>query len=274
MNKMMCNNCGKLGHPFHQCKLPITSYGIILFRMSSKGLQYLMIRRKDTFGYVDFIRGKYLCNDTDHIQSLFDEMSVTEKQTILNTEFMTLWSRLWGNLTTNGQYKHEEIVSQKKFDQLKEGIYKDTNKDTYLTSKQISLQTFVQNSSTQWSETEWEFPKGRRNAQEKDIDCALREFEEETGLFRENICVAENILPMEEIYLGSNHKSYKHKFFLAYTTDSNYNNIDNYQRNEVSKIEWKTYNECIQSMRPYNVEKKQLITNVHTLLQRCKWVFI
>ena len=27
-----CSNCGKIGHLFYQCKLPITSYGIILFR--------------------------------------------------------------------------------------------------------------------------------------------------------------------------------------------------------------------------------------------------
>ena len=56
---IICNNCGKQGHQFHQCKLPITSYGIILFRPSLKGTQYLMIRRKHTLGFVDFIRGKY-----------------------------------------------------------------------------------------------------------------------------------------------------------------------------------------------------------------------
>jgi hypothetical protein len=30
-NMNTCNNCGKLGHQFNQCKLPIISYGIILF---------------------------------------------------------------------------------------------------------------------------------------------------------------------------------------------------------------------------------------------------
>ena len=66
MNKTnSCNNCGKQGHSFHQCKLPITSYGIILFRSSPKGLQFLMIRRKDSFGYIDFIRGKYLSHNIE-----------------------------------------------------------------------------------------------------------------------------------------------------------------------------------------------------------------
>ena len=38
MNKPtnVCNNCGKTGHSFHHCKLPITSYGIILFTYQEK----------------------------------------------------------------------------------------------------------------------------------------------------------------------------------------------------------------------------------------------
>ena len=44
----------------------------------------------------------------------------------------------------------------------------------------ITLKEIVENSFTSWEETEWEFPKGRRDFEEKDLDCALREFEEET----------------------------------------------------------------------------------------------
>ena len=84
MNKIVnnmntCNNCGKLGHQFNQCKLPIVSYGIILFTSyhdhdddddddtddttNSNKYKFLMIRRKDSFGFIDFIRGKYnICN--------------------------------------------------------------------------------------------------------------------------------------------------------------------------------------------------------------------
>ena len=55
-----CNNCGKLGHLFHQCKNPITSICIIVFNNDDNdNIRYLMIRRKDSLGYVDFMRGKY-----------------------------------------------------------------------------------------------------------------------------------------------------------------------------------------------------------------------
>ena len=64
-------------------------------------------------------------------------------------------------------------------------------------------------------------------------------------------------MPIEEIFIGSNHKSYKHKYFLAYT-DHIFDSLDKYQETEVSKLEWKTLDECLECIRPYNLEKKQL----------------
>ena len=65
-------------------------------------------------------------------------------------------------------------------------------------------------------------------------------------------------MPIEEIFSGSNYKSYKHKYFIA-TLKANKINISNFQKTEVSKIEWKTFNECIDNIRPYNLEKKNKI---------------
>jgi len=250
----ICNNCGKIGHLFHQCKLPITSYGIILFSPSTKGLQFLMIRRKDSFGYIDFIRGKYIPNNLEQLQHIFNEMSIYEREKIKNNDFETLWKLMWGETILTSQYKGEELSSQKKFETLKNG------------TTDITLDKLIENVTTCWNETEWEFPKGRRNFQEKDIDCALREFEEETGLSKKDITVIENLMPFEEIFLGSNHKSYKHKYFLAYT-DKTDDILQNYQKTEVSKLEWKTLDECLTSIRPYHLEKKQLIININKVLQ-------
>jgi 8-oxo-dGTP pyrophosphatase MutT (NUDIX family) len=216
-----------------------------------------MIRRKDSFGYIDFIRGKYSPYNIFQIQNIVDEMSLSEKERILTEPFDKLWIEMWGE-TSNIQYKNEESVSSKKMDIIRNGVIID---DTTTTLKNI-----VEESTTHWSEPEWEFPKGRRNNKEKDLDCALREFEEETGISRNKISVIENILPFEEIFIGTNHKSYKHKYFLAYMNDLN-EDLDNFQVTEVSKIEWKTYNICLESIRPYNLEKKKLITNINKVLE-------
>jgi 8-oxo-dGTP pyrophosphatase MutT (NUDIX family) len=185
-------------------------------------------------------------------------MSVIEKEAIWKNSFETLWAKMWGITTMMSQYKSEEIASQKKFELLKAGIQ--------INDELVSIDTLISESTTNWCETEWEFPKGRRNFLEKDLECALREFEEETGYSREKVKVIENLMPFEEIFIGSNHKSYKHKYFLAFTED-NTDLLNGYQASEVSKLEWKTLAECLDEIRPYNLEKKQLILNINKVLQ-------
>jgi 8-oxo-dGTP pyrophosphatase MutT (NUDIX family) len=138
-----------------------------------------------------------------------------------------------------------------------------------INDENVTLKSVIENSKTEWNETEWEFPKGRRNNKEKDLECALREFEEETGINKNKISVVENILPFEEIFIGTNHKSYKHKYFLAYMEEENeeMEDLEHYQVTEVSKIEWKTIDKCLESIRPYNLEKKKLITNINKVLE-------
>jgi len=265
-NTGLCNNCGKCGHLLNQCKLPITSCGVIVFHCE-EGLfgddnckyKYLMLRRKDSFGYIDFVRGKYSPTNIYQLQNIINEMSIEEKNSILIKPFQDLWCDMWGD-SINNQYKNEEIQSSKKMETIVKGVS--------INDEIITLQNIVENSNSIWEETEWEFPKGRKNIKEKDLECALREFEEETGILKTKINVIENVLPFEEIFIGTNHKSYKHKYYLAYMpNDLDEISLNNYQRSEVSKLEWKTIEECIQSIRPYNLEKINLITNIDKVLK-------
>jgi 8-oxo-dGTP pyrophosphatase MutT (NUDIX family) len=216
-----------------------------------------MIRRKDSFGFIDFIRGKYSPYNIFQVQNIINEMSLSEKNKILTESFEDLWLNMWGN-SNNIQYKNEEVTSAKKMETIKNGVL--------INEEIITLKDIVEKSLTTWNETEWEFPKGRRNHKEKDLDCALREFEEETGISKEKIIVVENILPFEEIFIGTNHKSYKHKYFLAYMNETE-EILDNFQVTEVSKLEWKTIDKCLESIRPYNLEKMKLISNINKVLQ-------
>lgn len=256
-NISLCNNCGKQGHIFHQCKLPITSYGIILFKKGKNGYQYLMIRRKDSFGYIDFMRGKYSPYNINQIQNIVNEMSIGEKEKILTEDFYKMWIEMWGD-NSKTQYKTEEYAASKKSDVIKSGIM--------INNVCVTLKELVDKSTTCWKETEWEFPKGRRDNKEKDLTCALREFEEETGVPQTKITVIENVLPFEETFIGTNHKSYKHKYFLA-SLNENECLLNNFQKSEVSKLEWKSLDECLEAIRPYNLEKKSIIMNINKVLQ-------
>ena len=258
---MFCNNCGKNGHVMHACKNPIISNGIIVFKDGTDGASYLMIRRKDTLGFVEFIRGKYPIYNQTYVQRLIDEMTVDEKHRLQTQTFSELWKNVWGDYL-NSKYQNEEAVSCDRFNMLKSGIKLNRNSGSYYT-----LNTLIANSSTQWTEPEWGFPKGRRNYQEKDIECALREFSEETGYDETRLIVMQNIIPYEEIFMGSNMKTYKHKYFVAYMPlPDQLPSEAIFQKTEVSKMAWFSYSECIQHMRPYNLEKINILRNLNNAL--------
>tara|TARA_Y100000992_G_scaffold238340_1_gene169098 strand:+ start:954 stop:1754 length:801 start_codon:yes stop_codon:yes gene_type:complete len=261
MNKSytnFCNNCGKNGHLFHQCKIPITSIGVILVDISQPENKYLMIRRKDTLGYIDFIRGRYPHNNINYIMNIINEMTIEEKERIVNNEFDKLWIELWGKEMGLNNFT-EQKNSKDKFEALQKGI--SINGEIY------TIFDLINSSTNKWIEPEWGFPKGRRNFNEKDYDCGCREFQEETGLSLDNISIIKNILPIEEIFSGSNYKSYKHKYFIA-ILKSNKMNMGNFQKTEVSKVEWKTYHDAIECIRSYNLEKIDIIKRINSILTK------
>jgi 8-oxo-dGTP pyrophosphatase MutT (NUDIX family) len=269
---VFCNNCGKNGHLIHACKNPITSNGMIVFKDSDEGASYLMIRRKDTLGFVEFIRGKYPIYNRTYLQRIIDEMTMDEKRRLQTQTFSELWTNVWGDYL-NSKYQNEEAVSCDRFNALKAGIKINSGngKVSY-----ISLDMLIANSPTRWSEPEWGFPKGRRNYQEKDIHCALREFSEETGYDASKLVVMQNIIPYEEIFMGSNVKTYKHKYYVAYFPLSQTDAIKTgqcqslspkFQKTEVSKMAWFSFEECMQHIRPYNLEKIKILCNLNDALK-------
>ena len=176
------------------------------------------------------------------------------------THFDVLWKDLWGE-NIGIQYRIEEKTSREKFDLLKIGI--SNGKHVY------NLETLINTSNTSWTEPEWGFAKGRRNYQEKDISCALREFQEETGYAKNSINIIQNLVPFEEIFTGSNYKSYKHCYYIA-NIDLSIKPFANFQTSEVSKMEWISFSDALDIIRPYNFEKISVLSRVDELLNKYK----
>lgn len=273
-----CNNCGKYGHVFHQCKSPITSYGLVVFRRVPpamdgvpSSIEYLMICRRDTLGFIDFMRGKYSVSNKEYILNMMIQMTADEKRRLLMVPFDQIWRDLWGETPTSEQYRSEEYSSREKIALLRTGV---VTKDDFYT-----LESLIHDSNTNpamwgstdglgepWQVAEWGFPKGRRNYQEKDYECAVREFCEETGYPSTALVPIKNLLPFEEIFTGSNYKSYKHKYYLTYMSYETSLMKCVVQSSEVSRSEWKTFDGCMRDIRNYNVEKKRMLTNIdHTI---------
>lgn len=261
-----CGNCGNLGHTYKRCRFPITSCGVILYKHNSDYLNdnnndnnnkylYLLIQRKDTIGYVEFLRGKYEEDNKDYIKKLLGTMTFDEINKLENYDFEELWNMLWLNKNIK-QYQTEYDISKGKFDNLVRGKY-------------YKLDNLIKESNIQYVEKEWGFPKGRRNLKETDYDCALREFEEETGILRDDYDILRNIKPVEEIFNGSNNIRYKHIYYIGNSKHDIEVMVDpenKHQIIEISNIKWFTLQETLQKIRPYNTEKKEVILKVNKLL--------
>ena len=256
---IFCNNCGNNGHLFYQCKKPITSIGILLFTIENNIIKYLCIRRKDSLGYVDFMRGKYNIYNKHHLLNILNEMTTYEKENLVNNDFQTLWINLWG---TKEDVNNEYVLSYEKFITLKKGILLE--KDSY------NLESLLKQCDSKWKEPEWGFPKGRRNYREKDLETAIRETNEETGYKTSDIDLIENLYPFEEIFTGSNFKSYKHKYYLGYISYEKTLKNNNFQKNEISKMEWKNFEQTLNCIRPYNIEKKEILKKCNRFLKQYK----
>ena len=336
-----CNNCCKNGHSFYQCKNPITSYGVIAFRYHINILtnqperQYLMIRRRDTLSYLDFMRGKYSLFNRKYIKNLITTMTEYEKKQILSQPFDVLWYELWKDNVPhekNNDIIFSPIPNKEKNNDIKRELYSDavktrnnykketpldinsnsinipqpqpeleseptrsnsdksTPKDKYNILQSGKLLNGIKNHFTLadiideiekerlsdeksieiWNEPEWGFCKGRRNYRENDYDCAIREMEEETGYSRKHMKIIKNINTFEEIFIGSNYKCYKHKYYLMYMNYEDSLKIGNFEKSEVSCIRWVSFNDCINLIRSYNLEKKCMITNIENALNKYK----
>ena len=120
-----------------------------------------------------------------------------------------------------------------------------------------------------YDEPEWGFPKGRRNRGESDVECAKREFWEETNITDDTYTIDEN-LKFVETFRGTNNILYRHIYFVALLKSSKTINtkqkLTYMQSKEISEVGWKTLSECRNVIRPHYVERLNLLTQVERMI--------
>ncbi len=248
---MYCNNCGGKGHLFRTCTDPVLSCGILLIDKPNlpiipADVSILMIRRKDSMSFAEFMRGKYEVENTDYVARLIKNMTLKEQANVASEPFETLWRNLWGDDRMSTDF----AISRDKFNRL----------DRY---------ALVRDNLSEYTEPEWGFPKGRRARGESDLDCALREFAEETNVPRAAFTVLKNIV-LEETFLGLNGIRYRHVYFIALLKQPGMIDLKQrftpMQRREISGIAWKTMEEADLLIRPHYVERKGMLEQLKVVL--------
>lgn len=247
---MYCNNCGGKGHLFRTCKDPVLSCGIILIdssKLPADGdIRALMIRRKDSMSFAEFMRGKYDPDDLDYVSTLVKNMTIKEQAGLVSETFETLWRSLWGDDRNSLDFG----ISREKFLKLNR------------------LQLMTDNLSI-YTEPEWGFPKGRRMRGETDVACAIREFGEETNIPREAYTILKNIL-LEETFYGLNGIRYRHVYYVALLKQPELIDLKQkftpMQRREISGIGWKTFAEAEALVRPHHLERRTMLEQLKSIV--------
>ena len=246
-----CSNCGKAGHFFRECREPITSLGILAFRRKEEGIEWLLIRRRVSIGFIEIMRG-YELRDVPGIQTLVDQATIDERQMLVSMGFADLWRDLW-NGPASRRYQAEYDQSKAKFDVIR--------------SRGV-LASCCEASVTAWTEPEWGFPKGRRSSTETELACALRETLEETGVRKSDLRILPGA-PLLEEYSGSNGIRYRHRYWLAEAPATlevrmDETNVD--QRREISDVRWCSLDAAQALIRPYNAEKRAVLETASKML--------
>jgi 8-oxo-dGTP pyrophosphatase MutT (NUDIX family) len=254
-----CRNCGVNGHLYKDCPHPIISLGIICYKIDdNNNIKYLMIQRKDSLSFMEFVRGKYDVNDLIYLKKLLSAMTLNEKNMILKKNFDEIWNYVWcQSLNSNIKYTKEYIDSKQKYDYI------------MINSTFINIiNNLIKNTSI--CEQEWGFPKGRRKLKESDLNCAIREFCEETRLLPDDIIINNDIIPFEEIFFGTNNILYKHSYYIAKLnkTDSTLSLdpkcLD--QIREVRALQWFSYDEVLLHIKKHNVERIEIFKQVNLII--------
>ena len=285
-----CVKCGNEGHVYKDCTEPISSFGIIAINRDgavhngpfltahtercalhlgaapdaipaahvSSGsdiLQYLMVQRKDTMGYIDFIRGRWPENDaaekTRALTTYLEEMTCEERKRLRTHDFESLWDMIWVNHTSR-IYINEFMEARRKYQKL-------------------NLARLLGKTTCNWTQQEYGFPKGRKNRDESNLDCALREFKEETGYGRHQVRLL-SLNPYEENFIGTNGIAYRHVYYMAEilteTGSAPKIPIEEIRKEgEIANIAWLTYEQAHHIIRPYDTAKKALLSAIHSELE-------
>lgn len=211
--RVVCANCGARGHVFKECTHPIISCGVICRAAGGRGEDlFLMVQRKDSFAFVEFMRGKYGVSNKKYLLELFDGMTDDERRAVATMSFDALWRMLWNGFAKSKSRPEYEDAARK-FAKLRSGLR--INGDKHDTD----ISWLLENTRGRDS-PEWGFPKGRRAvSNESDIECALREMHEETGVHKRQVRVYPD-KRYEETFRGNNGVDYMHVYFVAELRDA------------------------------------------------------
>lgn len=219
---------------YEQRKAPIPSYGVVLYTIKDEQIYFLLSQQRDTIEYIEYLRGRYTA---DNIHFFLTLMTTIERRRLVTHSFDELWNDLWIN-KSHKIYREEYPKAKAKFEE----------NAAYLPHLLSETRTFL-------TEPHWGFPKGKKNENEDNLSCALREFSEETCMKLDNYSLVRNTT-FNEFYIGSDKKLYSTHYFICETNEKipivKMTGIDAIRTesvsDEIGELMWLTLDEASQKL--------------------------
>ena len=251
MKDIICKNCTSIGHIYRDCPHPVNSYGVICYKVVNGVPYYIMIQRKNSLSFMEFIKGNYQVMNTDYVRRLMMSMTKKEHDMLLSKSFEEIWDNIW--FQSNNKNTKE---------------YVDATNNFQVLTKSNTLQNILNSHIGCIEEPEWGFPKGRKKQNETDIECSLREFNEETQFCTSQIAIKNMKAPYIEMFYGTNNVLYKHTYFLAEFIEESESEIPSFnmaciqQIREIGDIKWFTSNQVLTHINSFNEERIELFRKI------------
>lgn len=188
------------------------SYGIALCRYNIALSQYevLMVKKRYTYCYVEFVLGHYNRISDDRLLYLFNNMTNEEKIVILSLDFGKLWYKIWLVDPESVYAPHDKRLTPDELSRY--NTCKKQFERAFLCDGGERLRRLI--SKTRNNGTVWEIPKGRAHPQELPVDCAVREVEEETGIGSDAYRILFDI-PVRKTIITNPRARYENHYYTA-----------------------------------------------------------
>lgn len=178
----------------------MSSYGLCCYKKEeNKEPMILVLRRRYTYSFCSLMYNTY--RTLDDLKKIIDGTSIDEKIIISSFDYARIWDKVWTGSRPDKFFKYKQL-----FETMVEHV------------GQAELRNILDNAKSQ--DVIWELPKGRKDAYpESDIECACREFIEESNIPRESFRVHMDI--NSRCHFRDGEMAFVMKFWAATLKDNN-----------------------------------------------------
>lgn len=191
-----------------------------------------------------------------YLRTLVEGLTANEREWLLELPFEQLWKNLWCHPSSQSHLVDYQLAAEK---------FAHIRHETDL------LQRLIEETPSRWAEPEWGFPKGKREPRESDLNCATREFSEETGISSSDFYILSDIKPIQEVYTADNGITYRHIYYVAMASRALPVYISPFNRtltSEIRKIAWCSLEQALARLRPYHDAKANILRTLEEALRR------